>query len=65
MDESQGPTLDKRYHVRVGLAEYTVSCRSEQEAVHLAREKLHREMPHMSNVIRGILDKEFRVDQEG
>ena len=65
MSESQDSTSEKRYHVQVGMAEYTVSCRSEDEAIRLARENLNKELPHMNNVIRGILDKEFRVDQVG
>lgn len=65
ISETQDSLLEKKYHVKVGLAECTVSCASEKEAVRLAREKLNQELPHMTGVIRGILDKEFRVDQVG
>ncbi len=51
------------YHVKVGLAECTVSCDSEQEAVKLAKGELCQQMPHMGTIIEGIRDKEFRVDQ--
>ncbi|MBN2291024.1 MAG: hypothetical protein JXM70_01285 [Pirellulales bacterium] len=51
------------YHVKVGLAECTVSCDSEHEAVKLAKDELRQQMPHMGTIIQGIRDKEFRVDQ--
>lgn len=51
------------YHVTVGLAECTVSCGSENEAVKLAKHELCQQMPHMGTIIQGIRDKEFRVDQ--
>ena len=53
------------YHVQVGLAECTVSCGSENEAVKLAKDELCQQMPHMGTIIRGIRDKEFRIDQVG
>ena len=65
MNGSENSGSEKTYHVRVGLAECTVSCTSEEEAVRMAREHLNKEMPQMTHVIRGILDKEFRVDQVG
>ena len=65
MSEVKDYLSEKRYRVRVGLAECTVSCRSSEEAVRKARAELNREMPHMVGVIRGIADKEFRVDQVG
>ncbi len=51
------------YHVKVGLAECTVSCGSKCEAVKLAKEELREQMPHMGTIIHGIRDKEFRVDR--
>jgi hypothetical protein len=51
------------YHVRVGLAECTVSCGSKNEAVKMAREELRQQMPHMGTIIQGIRENEFRVDQ--
>lgn len=51
------------YLVKVGLAECTVSCGSEREAVKLAKEELHVQMPQMGTIIHGIRDKEFRVDR--
>jgi len=65
MNETQHSMPDKKYHVQVGLAECTVSCKSEKEAVRLARTRLTEKMPQMSEVIDGILDKHFRVDQVG
>jgi hypothetical protein len=65
MSETQDRLLQKRYRVCVGLAECTVSCRSEQEAIEKARRQLNQEMPKLAGVIRGIQDKEFRVDQVG
>ncbi len=53
---------NKKFHVRVGIAQCTVSCQSEKEAVGLARKQLNDEMPQMREVINGIRDKEFRVD---
>ncbi|MEA1950856.1 MAG: hypothetical protein U9N87_05695 [Planctomycetota bacterium] len=51
------------YHVKVGLAECTVSCGTEYEAVKMAKDELRQQMPHMGTIIQGIRDKEFRVDQ--
>ena len=65
MNETQGHTADRTYHVTVGLAECTVSGQSEKEAVLKAREELNRQMPHMTNIIHGINDNRFRVDQVG
>ncbi len=56
---------EKRFHVKVGLAECTVTCVSETEAVRMARAELRREHPQMWEVINGISDKEFRVDHVG
>jgi len=56
------PMPNKKFRVRVGLAECTVSCQTEQEAVRIARRQLNDELPGMGDVIKGILDKEFRVD---
>jgi hypothetical protein len=56
---------EKRFHVKVGLAEYTVTSVSETEAVRMARAELRRDLPQMWEVIDGIADKEFRVDQVG
>ena len=55
----------KRFQVRVGLAECTVTCDSPTEAVRMARAELRRKMPQMWEAIYGIADKEFRVDQIG
>ncbi len=63
MSETQTGGSEATYRVQVGLAECTVSGRTEQEAVRKAREKLNRDMPHMATVIGGILDKHFRVDR--
>ncbi len=65
MSQTQELLSQKKFHVRVGLAECTVSCQSEAEAIRLARAELNREMPHMKGVIRGIQDRHFRVDQVG
>ncbi len=65
MSEVQGSVTNKTYHVRLGIAEYTVSCRSEAEAVQEARDKLSHEMPQMASVIGNIMDKHIRVDQVG
>ncbi len=65
MSQMQGLLSSKKYAVKVGLAECTVSCDSEQEAVRLARAELGRQMPQMWDVIQGIKDKEFRVDAVG
>ena len=62
-DRPTRPMPNKRFSVRVGLAECTVSCQTEQEAVRMARRQLNDEMPQMRDVISGIRDKEFRVDQ--
>lgn len=51
------------YNVTVGLAQCTVSCDSEHEAVKMAKDELRRQMPHMGTIIEGIRNKEFRVDQ--
>lgn len=55
----------KKFHVRVGLAECTVVCGTEQEAVRLARVKIGQEMPKVRTLLHNIHDKEFRVDQVG
>ncbi len=65
MSEIKDRTSLKKFQVRVGLARYTVSCNSEQEAVRLARQQLNEEMPEMREVIGGIMDRHFRVDQVG
>jgi len=65
MSETQNAGSLNSYHVQVGIAEYTVSGYSEQEAVTKARKKLNEEMPHMSKIISGIMDKHFRVDRLG
>jgi len=58
-------SAERTYHVKVGLAECTVTCQSEQEAVAKARDELRRQMPHMGTIIQGINAREFRVDQVG
>ena len=63
MSETHNTPSSNKYHVKVGLAEYTVTCQSEQEAVRVARQKLHNEMPHMRTVISNIMDKHIRVDR--
>jgi hypothetical protein len=60
--QMDGQNLAK-FHVRVGLAECTVMCRTEQEAVRLARVKIGQEMPKVRTVLHNIHDKEFRVDR--
>ncbi len=65
MNEPKPFTPTQRYRVQVGLAECTVTCASEQEAVHKARRQLKQEMPHLAQIIRGIQDKDFRVDAVG
>jgi len=64
---SDSPNLQplRKFHVRVGLAECTVSCRTQQEAVRLARVRIAEQMPQVRTVLQNILDKEFRVDQVG
>ena len=53
----------KTYHVKVGMAEYVVSCNSDREAVEMARERLRQQMPHMGTIIQGIRETEFCVSQ--
>ncbi len=60
--ENTGP---RRFHVKVGLAECTICCRDEEDAVRLARRELVRQMPQMRQIVRRIADKEFRVDSIG
>ncbi len=54
--------LFKKYRVRVGLAECTVFCNTEEEAVRLARIKIGQQMPKFRAVLYNIQEKEFRVD---
>jgi hypothetical protein len=63
--QMRGDENEKRFHVQIGLAEYTVMCETRKEAVRIARQRLHNDMPHMGGVIDGILDKHFRVDAVG
>ncbi len=63
MSQTEDGLREKKYRVQVGLAQCTVSCRSATEAVRLARSQLADEMPQMWDVIQGIAEKEFRVDQ--
>jgi len=65
MSETHCPRPARTFRVKVGLAECTVTCESEQEAVCKARAELRNQMPHMITVIQGIQDKEFRVDPIG
>ncbi len=65
MSQVQQVGTQKRFHVQVGLAECTVRCQSESEAVRMARTQLGERMPQMWDVIQGIADKEFRVDAIG
>ncbi len=60
MNES---SVSSQFHVKVGLAQCTVSCQSEGEAVRMARAELGRQMPSMTVILAGIADKEFRVDR--
>ncbi|MBN2023381.1 MAG: hypothetical protein JW809_11385 [Pirellulales bacterium] len=61
MDE----TAEKTYHVTVGVAECTVTCQTERDAVEKARAELRRQLPHMGTIIQGINVREFRVDLVG
>ena len=54
-----------RYHVQVGLAECLVRSRDEVAAVEDARNHFLERMPELSEIIKGIADKEFRVDRLG
>jgi hypothetical protein len=63
MSQTKDESQEKKYRVQVGRAECTVSCGSATEAVRLARSRLADEMPQMWDVIQGIAEKEFRVDQ--
>jgi len=65
MNKTDSILRQKRFQVKVGLAEYTVTCDSRPEAVRMARAELQRELPQMWDVINGIADKECRVDQVG
>lgn len=65
MSQVQQIGTQKRFHVKVGLAECTVRCQSKSDAVRLARTQLGEQMPKMWDVIQGIDDKEFRVDPIG
>jgi hypothetical protein len=58
--ESQIPL--QNYRVRVGLAECTVLCHTEREAVQLARVKIGQQFPQARSLMFNILDREFRVD---
>jgi hypothetical protein len=64
-DLSTSNAPSHKFRVKVGLAECTVTCEDKEAAVQMARRQLCDEMPHMVTVIRGIRDKEFRVDQVG
>ena len=55
----------KQYTVKVGLAECKVSSSSEKGAVRQARIQLGRQMPQMWDIIQGMSDKQFRVNQVG
>jgi len=65
MSAVQDRLLQKKYRVQVGLAECTVCGASEDQAIQEARRQLNQEMPKLSEIIRGIKDKEFRVDRVG
>lgn len=65
MSNIQDRSRLQKYRVRVGLAECTVCGTSEDQAIQEARRQLNQEMPNLSEVIRGIKDKEFRVDRVG
>ena len=54
-----------RFHVQVGLCECMVRCRQESEAVGEARKQMINRMPELGEIIRGISEKEFRVDRIG
>lgn len=54
---------DKKFRVKVGVAECTVTCASEREAVEETRSQFRRQMPHMGTAIQGIRDREFQVDR--
>lgn len=62
MSQSAQPV---RFHVRVGLAECLVRSPDEMAAVEAARNHFLERMPELSEIIRGIADKEFRVDRLG
>ena len=54
-----------RFHVQVGLAECMVRSPDEVAAVEAARNHFLERMPELGEIIRGIADKEFRVDRLG
>ncbi len=54
-----------KFHVQVGLAECLVRSRDEVDAVEAARNHFLQRMPELSEIIKGIADKEFRVDRLG
>lgn len=54
-----------QFHVQVGLAECLVKSRDEVGAVEAARNHFLERMPELSEIIKGIADKEFRVDRLG
>ena len=62
MDSLPNSQSLKQFHVRVGLAECTVACQTEQEAVRLARVRIAEQYPQVRTVLEGIRDKEFRID---
>jgi hypothetical protein len=62
MTESARPV---QFHVQVGLAECLVKSRDEVGAVEAARSHFLERMPELSEIIKGIADKEFRVDRLG
>ena len=61
MSGEQSPT--KKYRVKLGLFEFEVECRSKDEAIRLARTRLSDDMPRLYDVIHGIEDQEFQIDE--
>lgn len=55
----------KQWRVKVGLAECTVSCATQEEAVRKARTELQEKMPRFDLAIQNLGDQDFRVDQVG
>jgi hypothetical protein len=51
----------KTFEVHVGLARVRVEARSQEEAVHAARQAFYREMPRMWDVIQNLAAERFIV----
>jgi len=65
MSQMSDSAQQAQFHVQVGLAECLVRSRDEVDAVEAARNHFLQRMPELSEIIKGIAEKEFRVDRLG